>query len=206
MSADSNPQVIPVNNLTEYFRDALGKALSHQQVSLDDHTAHYVVSLLTLYSRTEVSHADTRPGQRWVGLADLLAQAAPAGTTAERHAALQRLGDVSLFVAGFFAHGFERRLVDVDYHIAMGGRAYGTLAAAPVKGPRRALSGVFAELARKFQLVVDAIGEISDTARVWSQNDVLRLYELWLKTGSRRAQGLLRELGVAPAPVSLRVS
>lgn len=206
MSAESNPQVIPVSNLTEYFRDALGKALAHQQVSLDDHTAHYVVSLLTLYSRTEVSHADTRPGQRWVGLADLLAQAAAASTTAERDASLQRLGDVSLFVAGFFAHGFERRLVDVDYHIAMGGRAYGTLAAAPASGPRRALSGVFAELARKFQLVVDAIGEISDTARVWSQKDVLRLYELWLKTGSRRAQGLLQQLGVAPAPVSLRVS
>jgi len=206
MSADPDSQVIPVNNLTEYFRDALGKALSHQQVSLDDHTAHYVVSLLTLYSRTEVSHADTRPGQRWVGLADLLAQAAAAGTPAEREALLQRLGDVSLFVAGFFAHGFERRLIDVDYHIAMGGRAYGTLAAAPVNGPRRALCGVFAELARKFQLVVDAIGEISDTARVWSQKDVLRLYELWLKTGSRRAQGLLHQLGVAPTPVSLRVS
>lgn len=206
MSADSNPQVVPVNNLTEYFREALGEALSHQHVSLDDHTAHYVVSLLSLYSRTEVSHADTRPGQRWVGLADLLAQAAAANTPAERDALLQRLGDVSLFVAGFFAHGFERRLIDVDYHIAMGGRAYGTLAAAPVAGPRRALCGVFGELARKFQSVVDAIGEISDTARVWSSKDVLRLYELWLKTGSRRAQGLLQQLGVEPTPVSLRVS
>jgi hypothetical protein len=206
MNAEPDPQVIPVNNLTEYFRDALGKALTHQHVSLDDHTAHYVVSLLALYSRTEVSHADTRPGQRWVGLADLLAQAAAAGTPAEREALLQRLGDVSLFVAGFFAHGFERRLIDVDYHIAMGGRAYGTLASAPVKGPRRALCGVFGELARKFQYVVDAIGEISDTARVWSSKDVLRLYELWLKTGSQRARGLLHELGVSAAPVSLRAN
>jgi hypothetical protein len=193
-----------VNNLTEFFRDALGKALAHQHVSLDEHTAHYVVSLLALYSRTEVSHGDMRPGQRWVSLAELLAQANAARSSAEREALLQRLGDVSLFVAGFFAHGFERRLVDVDYHVAMGGRAYGTLAAAPISGSRRALCGVFGELARKFQLVVDAIGEISDTARVWSQKDVLRLYELWLKTGSRRAQGLLQQLGVAPAPVSLR--
>lgn len=194
----------PVNNLTEYFRESLDAALAHQKVSLDPHTAHYVVSLLTLYSRTEVSHGDTRPGQRWVSLAELLAQAADAPTPAEREALLQRLGDVSLFVAGFFAHGFERRLVDIDYHIAMGGRAYGTLAAAPISGPRRALCGVFAELARKFQLVVDAIGEISDTARVWSSRDVLRLYEIWLKTGSRRAQGLLRQLGVTPAPVAVR--
>lgn len=199
-------RVTPVSNLTEFFRDALGKALASQRVSLDEHTAHYVVSLLTLYSRTEVSHGDTRPGQRWVSLVDLLAQAASASTAAEREAILQRLGDVSLFVAGFFAHGFERRLIDVDYHIAMGGRAYGTLAVTPISGPRRALCRVFGELSSKFQPVVDAIGEISDSARVWSQKDVLRLYEVWLKTGSRRAQGLLQQLGVAAAPVSLRPS
>jgi hypothetical protein len=198
--------VTTVSNLTEFFRDALDQALAHQHVTLDAHTAHYVVSLLTLYSRTEVSHGDTRPGQRWVSLVELLAQAGEARTPLERAALLQRLGDVSLFMAGFFAHGFERRLVDVDYHIAMGGRAYGTLAAAPVSGPRRALCGVFGELARKFQPVVDAIGEISDSARVWSQKDILRLYELWVKTGSRRAQGLLQQLGVQAAPASLRLS
>jgi hypothetical protein len=65
---------------------------------------------------------------------------------------------------------------------------------------------VFGERARKFLSVVDAIGEISDSAKVWSSKDVLRLYELWLKTGSPRAQGLLQQLGVAPAPVSLRTS
>ncbi|MDQ2638959.1 MAG: hypothetical protein M3Y79_00015 [Pseudomonadota bacterium] len=199
-------RVTPVNNLTEFFRDALGKALASQHVTLDEHTAHYVVSLLTLYSRTEVSHGDTRPGQRWVSLAELLSQASNAASPIEREAVLQRLGDVSLFVAGFFAHGFERRLVDVDYHIAMGGRAYGTLAATPMSGPRRALTGVFGELARNFQRVVDAIGEISDTARVWSQKDVLRLYEIWLKTGSPRARNLLQQLGVAATPVSVRVS
>ncbi len=199
-------QVTPVHNLTEFFRDALSSALAAQQVTLDEHTAHYVVSLLTLYSRTEISHQDTRPGQRWVSLADLLAQASSARSAAERDALLQRLGDVSLFVAGFFAHGFTRRLVDVDYHIAMGGRAYGTLAATAMSGPRRALGSVFGELATKFQSVVDAIGEIADSARVWGPDDVLRLYELWLKTGSRRARTLLQQLGVAPAPVSLRPS
>jgi hypothetical protein len=198
--------VTPINNLTEFFRDALDQALAHQHVSLDAHTAHYVVSLLTLYSRTEVSHGDTRPGQRWVSLAELLAQAGEARTAAERDATLQRLGDVSLFVAGFFAHGFERRLIDVDYHIAMGGRAYGTLAVTRVDGPRRALCSVFGELARKFQPVVDAIGEISDTARQWSSKDILRLYELWLKTGSNRARELLQQLGVQPAPASVLLS
>jgi hypothetical protein len=68
------------------------------------------------------------------------------------------------------------------------------------------MCGVFGELARKFQGVVDAIGELSDTARVWEPSDVLRLYELWLKTGSHRAQGLLRRLGVAPVRASLQMN
>src|ERR1700733_7045299 len=199
-------KVTPVNSLVEFFRDGFAKALAHQHVSLDEHTSHYVVSLLALYARTEVSHQNMRPGQRWVSLSELLAQASAATTCVEREALLQRLGDLSLFVAGFFAHGFERRLVDVDYHIAMGGRAYGTLAAARISGPRRTLCGVFGELARKFQGVADAISEISDTARVWGPNDVLRLYELWLKTGSHRAQGLLQRLGVAPVPASLQMN
>jgi hypothetical protein len=71
-------------------------------------------------------------------------------------------------------------------------------------GRRRALSQVFAELGSKFQPLVDALGEISDTARVWSQSDVLRLYEMWLKTGSARAKRLLGSLGVAPVPATLR--
>jgi hypothetical protein len=199
-------KVTPVDNLMEFFREGFAKALAQQHVSLDEHTSHYVVSLLVLYSRTEVSHRNMRPGQRWVNLAELHAQASAAASSAEREVLLQRLGDISLFVAGFFAHGFERRLVDVDYHIAMGGSAYGALATAPIRGPRRTLCGVFSELARKFQPVVDAISEISNTARVWGPNDVLRLYELWLKTGSRRAQGLLQQLGVAPIRASLEVN
>jgi hypothetical protein len=204
--ADNSGKVIPVDNLLEFFRDEFAKALASQHISLDTHTSHYVVNLLVLYARTEISHADLRPGQRWASLTELLARAGAANSSAEREALLQRLGDLSLFVAGFFAQGFERRLVGVDYHIAMGGRAYGALAAAPARGPRRTLRGVFAELAHKFQPVVDAIGEISDSGRVWGSKDVLRLYELWLKTGSARASGLLRQLGVTPLRSSLELN
>ena len=133
----------------------------------------------------------------------MLGEALDAPTPAARQRSLQRLGDVSLFVAGFFARSFARKLIDIDYHIAMGGRAYGTLAASLARGRRRVLGQVFAELAAKFQPLVDALGEISDAARRYTQADVLRLYELWLKTGSPRARGLLRELGIEPTPVAI---
>src|SRR3984885_781093 len=91
-------KVTPVNNLVEFFRDGFAKALAHQHVSLNEHTSHYVVNLLTLYSRTEVSHRDMRPGQRWVSLSELLAQVSAATSAAEREALLQRLGGGALFV------------------------------------------------------------------------------------------------------------
>ena len=86
----------------------------------------------------------------------------------------------------------------------MGGRAYGVLAGAMTRGPRRALGPVFGELAAKFQPLVDALNEIAETAYRHSDRDILRLYEIWLKTGSTRARRLLQRLGVDATPVALR--
>ena len=196
--------VLKVSSLTEYFRDALHGALLHQQVAVEDQTEQYVVNMLTLFARTEQLHAGVTAGPRMPPLVPLFNASLEAATAAERESALQRLGDISLFIAGFFAHGFARRLVDIDYHIAMGGRAYGTLAESLGRSRRQVLARVYAELAVKFQPLVDALGEIADSARVYSHKDVLRLYEIWLRTGSARAHKLLGSLGVEPTPVALR--
>jgi hypothetical protein len=111
---------------------------------------------------------------------------------------LQRLGDVSLFIAGFFAQSFARKLVDIDYHIAMGGHAYAALADTMSRGKGRVLGHVFSELSQNFQPMVDALNEVSETSYSHSDKDILRLYELWLKTGSRRCYDILKRLGVEP--------
>jgi hypothetical protein len=189
-------------NLQEFFRDSLHSALRNQEVEVEEHTEHYVVNLLTMFSRSEALYESDVERSRMKPLALILAEAAEAPSTEHRERSLQRLGDVALFTAGFFAYGFARRLVDVDYHIAMGGRAYGTLAATGSRSTRaRALAAVFAELAGKFHRLVDALNEVSDMSRRHTDEDVLRLYEIWLRTGSRRAHGLLRQLGVDPAVV-----
>lgn len=204
MSNDAIPgtPAIDVRNLREFFRDSVHDALVRQQVGVDDHTEHYVVNLLTMFARSEALFEPTPDGRRLKPLALMLADAASAASSEQQRRALQRLGDVSLFVAGFLSHGFSRRLVDVDYHIAMGGRAYGTLAEHCGPGTRgRALAGVFAEMAAKFQRLVDALNDVSEMSWRNTDRDVLRLYEIWLRTGSPRAHALLQELGVRPAVV-----
>ena len=191
-------RVQPVADLREYFRDALHDALTHQHIAVEDQTEHYVVNLLTLFGRADALFEQSPSGRRLTPLVILLSQALEAPTLEERCRGLQRLGDVSLFVAGFFAQGFATKLVDIDYHIAMGGRAYGTLAETMRHGRRHTLGQVFAELAQKFQPMVDALNEISETSYRHSHDDLLRLYELWIKTGSERSRAILRRLGVEP--------
>jgi len=193
-------ELMTVTDVREFFRAALQHALRHQHVSVREHTEHYVVNLLAMFARTDALF-EPAPGKaaRLKPLALLLAEAAAANDERLRYRLLQRLGDVALFIAGFLA-GHSRGVVDVDYHVAMGGRAYGTLAHAPAKGAKRALSSVFAELEDKFQPLVDALNEIGDGADSDSPQDLLRLYELWQRTGSRRAHRLLMNLGVQPLP------
>ena len=196
----SSSRVQPVANLKEYFKDALHGALESQQLSVEGQTEHYVVNLLTLFSRTEALFDSTPEGPRLKPLVVMLSEALEARCADDRNRNLQRLGDVSLFIAGFFAQSFARKLIDIDYHIAMGGRAYGVLAETLSRGKGRVLANVFAELAVKFQPMVDALNELAETSYTHSDKDILRLYEIWLKTGSRRSFALLKRLGVNPTP------
>lgn len=193
----------PVANLKEFFKDALHDALSHQHVAVEGETEHYVVNVLTLFSDPDALYErDDKSRGRLKPLVVMLGEALEAPTPEARCRGLQRLGDVSLFIAGFFSAGFARKLVDIDYHVAMGGHAYGTLAESVPAGRSRTLRQVFAELAAKFQPMVDALNEISESAYQHSAQDRLRLYELWVKTGSERSRRLLRKLGIEPAPAA----
>ena len=194
----ASKRVLPVANLREFFKDALHGALEKRQLSVEDQTEHYVVNLLTLFSRSEALYDTTSEGTRLKPLVVMLSEALEARSTGDRNRGLQRLGDVSLFIAGFFAQSFARKLIDIDYHIAMGGRAYGALADTMSRGKGRVLGQVFNELSQNFQPMVDALNELSETSYSHSDKDILRLYEIWLKTGSRRSYDILKRLGVEP--------
>lgn len=196
--ASTRPSPIEVTSLREFFRDSVHDAMRKHHVDVEDHTEHYVVNILTTFARSEELYEQTPEGMRLRPLAHMLADAAAAPTREQQHQTLRRLGDVSLFIAGFFARSFARKLVDVDYHIAMGGRAYGTLADSRGSARTLALAGIFSELAGKFHRLVDVLNDVADMAYQHSDKDVLRLYELWIKTGSPRARALLQQLGVAP--------
>lgn len=172
---------------TEYFRDLVESALQHQHVAVRDLTSFYVVNLLAGFVHRDTSGiADDEPlGVRFV-------RALQSGGAAQRDG-LRRVGDTSLFVSGFFSDSLNRGLVDVDYYMQLGERAYGSLA-------RRddALGDVFDELADKFPAMVDVLTEVSEQSALTSHADVMRLYERWVRTGSRRTSSQLVARGIVP--------
>jgi hypothetical protein len=171
----------------EYFKEQVESALARQHLQAGDLTEYYLVNLLCRYVRHD--HADADYGEP---LAVRLARALQTGGT-EQRARLRSLGDFPLFTAGFFSDSFSRRHVDVDYYVSMGEYAYGSLSRA-----EDALRGVFAELARKFVGFSDVLADISERHALTSDNNLLRLYEKWLRTGSDRDGQRLIERGIVP--------
>lgn len=199
MSRTCTDRVEPIRSLQEFFRDSVAHSMRRQGLNACDVTAHYVVNLLTLFARSEALYDDSNSRRGLKPLALMLADAVNATSTRERAHALQRLGDVSLFMSGYFQDALADKIVDIDYYISMGEGAYQSLSKEMHSSPTgAAYAPVFDELSNKFKGFVDVLADIKTEARAHPEHDVLRLYEIWLRTGSRRAERLLRGLGVEP--------
>ena len=172
----------------EYFKELVESALARQHVQAGDLTEFYLVNLLCQYVRIDpAAHAEHAEP-----LAVRLSRAMQSGGV-EQRTRLRSLGDFSLFTAGFFSDSFMRRQIDVDYYVSMGEYAYGSLSRA-----EDAFREVFAELATKFVGFSDVLADISERTTLSSNNDLLRIYEKWLRTGSERDGQRLIELGIVP--------
>jgi len=171
-----------------YFKELVESSLARQHVQAGDLTEYYLVNLLCRYIRLDASAHDDL-GEP---LAVRLARALQTGGIEQRNR-LRSLGDYSLFTAGFFSDSFRRSLVDVDYYVSMGEYAYGSLSRA-----EDAFREVFAELSRKFVGFSDVLADISERTALASNNDLLRTYEKWLRTGSQRDGQRLVDRGILP--------
>lgn len=190
-------RVMQVHNLRDFFRTSIDDVAQRQGVEIDAPATQYVVNLLTLFSRSDQLYEDHGEVYGLKPLALMLADAAEAEDPNHRKHALQRIGDVALFISGFFIESLANKAVDVDYYIHMGENAYGSLSEEVRGGVRgNAFAHIYRELAHKFQLVVDILNEVRDGGQ--SAVDIMRTYEVWLRTGSPRAEAQLREHGIFP--------
>ncbi len=172
----------------EYFKEMVEAALEHQQVEAEELTAYYLVNLLARFAFGD--RPFVRGDERPLGLQ--LIEALDSGGVV-RNTLLRHVGDRSLFLSGFFSDSLKRSLADLDYYVALGARAYRSLGEED-----DAFRPVFAELGQRFVSFVDVLSEVSERSALMSNNDLLRLYEKWLRTRSRRDGELLAARGIVP--------
>ncbi len=198
MTSNTEPLVVRGGDVRGHFHESVLEALDHLEVEASEAAASYLVNLLAAFVRTERLFMPGS-GSRWHRpLAEIYAEAVADPRPRQRFDTLRRLGDLALFVAGVFLESLNRRVVDVDYYIAMGGNAYASLARSPGSPVAGDMAPLFDEMARKFGDFVDVLNEVSEAGVAARAPDLLRLHELWMRTGSRRAARRLRELGLEP--------
>ena len=196
-SARTKPALTLVTEPDAFFHELVKEAIERHRVAARPETEFYIVKLLAqflssdrLYMRDGEGHNREEP------IALMLKEALEAPQPEQQRALFRQVGDVSLYTAGYFQDSLNRKLVDVDYYVQMGGQAYHLVA----ERAEDRIRGLYAELAEKFAAFVDVLAEISDKTTPKTEKDLVRLYELWQRTGSERAAKILQEAGIIADP------
>jgi hypothetical protein len=187
-------EILVGKSAQEWFREMICETLSQRRIRIQEVTEFYLVNLLASFLERERLYVADADGSAQAEPLALILLRALSKERRERAQSLRRLGDTALFVSGFFGDSLSRSSVDVDYYIAMGERAYGTL-----RDTERGagLEALYGELSERFPQFVDLFAEIAEMSHLRSNRGLLRLYERFLLTRSERVANLLRERGVA---------
>jgi hypothetical protein len=185
------------SSLKEFFRSLVGEVVKRQRVSLDEITEFYVVNLLSEYAAAEKLFTEQVDGKRETEPLAMLYHRALQQDREERIRTLRRLGDVSLYTAGFFQQSLKDRIVGADYYVNMGRTAYGAVAE---MSPSTAFVSVYQELQQKFLAVVEVLEEIAARGMAASgPAGQMKVFESWSHSGNGRLESVLVDVGLLPA-------
>ncbi len=190
--------LVKQESLHNYFHHSLQNSLRKHNILTTDFTVIYLANLLINFSRSE-NFIETVEGRSpYKPLAQHYSEALNSDSDQQRDLALRRLGDIALFICGLFSDSLKTKAVDVDYYVAMGGSAYSYLSESRnITANDSSLNEVFFELSNKFIDFVDVLSELNENQSHTNKN-LLRTYEIWLRTGSKKARKLLIESGIQP--------
>jgi hypothetical protein len=182
-----------------YFAELVKKGMEVRKITADPEVEYYLVKLLNHYLDAR-NLFDQKDGEEGVKKPKTLAELYLTAQNSEpsiRSELLKKLGDKSLYISGFFGDSLERKIVDIDYYAEMGCVAYGTLA----NFTQEPVSRVYSVFSKRFIEFVDVLTYISQSAQVQNDQNILRLYDRYIKTGSKLAREKLLEIGIVSLPL-----
>jgi hypothetical protein len=189
-------KIIGCTNIREYFKESVESAISNQHTNVSSETSYYIVNVLTQFCLSENLFTTTPTGPQLEPLITWYNKYVEATNIYSKYTNLKQLGDVALFISGIFSYSLNRKIVDVEYYNDMGASAYGILSQLQ-HSHAKMMRESFAELSNQFIDCTEILAEVGENINT-NQDDILRLYELYLRTGSTRAKNKLNQHGITP--------
>lgn len=183
----------------EHFAEVVKEAFDHRQVKSQPHIQAYLVQLLKFYLDSRNLHgpvfeeSSENPPETF---AEMYLQAINAETTKKKEL-MRAVAERTLYLTGFFSDSFQRKIVDIDYYVEIGSAAYSNLSSWTKQDT---LATVYATFSKRFQDYVEVLNYVSEKSQIQADQNVLRLYDRYLRTGSDLAREKLTELGVVTLP------
>jgi hypothetical protein len=188
---------IIVLNPQDYFFELVEESCVKLNSDLKEPSRRYLSRLLEFYLDARNLHDPqvNELGERQpTMLSEMLLQSQHLGPAA-RFELLKKLGDRTLYVSGFFSESLNRKIIDIDFYKDIGETAYYSLSNSVRE---EELSFVFRNLSAKFTQHSDVLNYISEKTQFNQKDDLMRLYEKYVLTGSQFSKDKLQSLGVIP--------
>jgi hypothetical protein len=182
-------------SLQPYFKELVENAIYHQHIEVTDLSEFYIVNLLSRFMKTNALFDEDSGRFEEVPLAELLKQAL-SSTMSNRIKIMKKMGDTSLYIAGYFSDYIDSKSVDIDYYISMGEGAYNNLSG--IFAGEKTFSELYGELSIKFAALVNILSEVRNSGKIISNSALIKLYERWLKTGDPLIKEQLQKEGIIP--------
>lgn len=106
---------------------------------------------------------------------------------------LKKLAETTLYISGFFASSFNKKLVNQSYYIQIGTMVYANLSS---EVETKSKADLYMHLAKHFLKYADLLTEVSQKANIQKSGDVLEIFSRYLDNGSEWAEKLLIQNGI----------
>ncbi len=179
----------------DFFKKQVEQAQKYCHIKLNKNIENYLVKLL--YEFISISE-----NEKMTDCLAFILKKALESNHVEKAALYKKLGDTSIYFAGFFQEYFNNKMFDIKYYQTMGIWAYQELSTLVTNKDEQK---TYIDLSKNFNNSIDILLCISqNTFMSHKDRSLLSLYDAWLNTASKKLELELLEKGVFPIKTNHR--
>ena len=180
-------------NPREFFHKNIAESMAKQKIKASGEVELYLVELMCSFVKpekmSEINVLETPLA--------MLHKAAVESPPEGRIKIFKNLGDVSLYISGYFQDYFNTKTFSMDYYITLGANAYGNVSTL-VRDRGGHISRLYWDLSENFDVFVEVVAGVREQIDPQMPTDLLATYERWIQNQSPRLRKRLESSGILP--------